>query len=213
MNRRRILQLGAASLISLRAGGPGSLSCASAAPRILPLHRVIFDERRPAARAFAGNLRALAVPTLGFDGDVTDFWYDDLDLRWREAPCPIAGLTAEGALFCLERLAWDRGLRVVWRARHRPLPDGTVEHVLQGPFGTRSRFCALCAVAPWERAAATVIATAAASSATCRSANRSAPGFADESWPEPLVSWMIARSPSAAARPSLSAAGRSGEQA
>ncbi len=34
-------------------------------------------------------------------------------------PAAIAGLTAHGALFCLERLGWDVGMRVATRARSR----------------------------------------------------------------------------------------------
>jgi hypothetical protein len=52
----------------------------------------------------------------GFDGDITNIWYHDLQPRWQKAPAAIAGLTAHGALFCLERLAWDVGMRVVARA-------------------------------------------------------------------------------------------------
>ena len=55
-------------------------------------------------------------------GDMTRFWYDDLYHRWRQAPVAIAGLTAHGALFCLERLAWEKRMRVVYRREHSPEP-------------------------------------------------------------------------------------------
>jgi hypothetical protein len=66
-------------------------------------------------------------------GDITDLWFHDLDARWKQSPAAIAGLTAQGALFCLERLAWDHGMRVVFRGDHRYLPDGSIEHALTGP--------------------------------------------------------------------------------
>jgi hypothetical protein len=48
-------------------------------------------------------------------GDITDLWFHDLDLRWKQGPAPIAGLTTHGPLFCLERLAWGKGI-----VDHRP---------------------------------------------------------------------------------------------
>jgi hypothetical protein len=41
-----------------------------------------------------------------------------LRAAWTKQPVAIAGLTAHGPLFCLERLAWDHGMRVVFRAEH-----------------------------------------------------------------------------------------------
>ena len=51
----------------------------------------------------------------GIRGDITDLWFHDLDPQWKKQPVAIAGLTAHGPLFCLERLAWDHGMRVVSR--------------------------------------------------------------------------------------------------
>ncbi len=49
-------------------------------------------------------------------GDVTDLWFNELSVRWKQGPAPIAGLTARNSLFCLERLAWDASMRVVSRS-------------------------------------------------------------------------------------------------
>jgi hypothetical protein len=53
-------------------------------------------------------------------------------LRWRRGGA-VASLTTVGALFCLERLAWDAGMRLHFRVDHRCFTDGQIEHVLQAP--------------------------------------------------------------------------------
>ena len=50
---------------------------------------------------------------------MTGLAFGDLSQQWLRPPAPIAGLTARGRPFCLERLAWDHGMRVVFRADHR----------------------------------------------------------------------------------------------
>lgn len=187
-------------MVALPAASPQSrASRAFSEPGLAPLHRVFFDERRSAARAFATRAGTLGLQTLGFDGDVTDLWYGDLDLRWREAPCAIAGMTGEGALFCLERLAWDRGLRVVSRVRHLRLEGGMVEHVLRTSRRALDGFRMRCVADSWEPAVAALVATADGGSVARRDATVvSAPGTAQERWPEPLVSWVIAPAPSRA---------------
>jgi len=84
----------------------------------ISLYKVIFDRRFPSSREFGAEARKLGLPVHEIEGDITDLWYHDLSLRWREEPVAIAGLTAHGPLFCLERLAWDHRMRVVFRARH-----------------------------------------------------------------------------------------------
>jgi len=110
-SRREFLQAGlAASLIPV----VGSASEASHAP--LPYYKVIVDERFPASVAYGEELKARGAAVHAIRGDITDLWYHDLDLRWKQqGPAAIAGLTAHGPLFCLERLAWDHGMRVVSR--------------------------------------------------------------------------------------------------
>lgn len=96
------------------------------------LYKLIFDERFPESRDFGAQAGRLHSSTHAIRGDVTDLWYNDLDLRWRAGPAPIAGMTTGDSLFCLERLAWDRGMRVVFRAEHHCLPGGLTEHRLHG---------------------------------------------------------------------------------
>jgi hypothetical protein len=131
-SRREFLQvaLGASALpVAARAE---SAFETTAAPTI-PLYKVLYDTRFAASVAFARRAaaRGLAVHAMG--GDMTSFWYDDLYHRWRQGPAAIAGLTAHGALFCLERLAWDQRMRVVFRGEHSVSADGCVAHRLDGP--------------------------------------------------------------------------------
>ena len=62
------------------------------------------------------------------DGDMTNLWYDTLDLRWREPGFVVAGRTGADALFVLEQLAWSRGRRVTFRRE-----EGEVVHWVISP--------------------------------------------------------------------------------
>jgi hypothetical protein len=122
VSRREILQGGiAATSLPLVAG----LSLAPLRPaeaRALDhpaLYKVLFDHRFAAARSFGRAAEWRGESVHGFDGDVTSVWYHDLYIRWQKGAAAIAGLTAHGALFCLEQLAWDVRMRVVYRAEQR----------------------------------------------------------------------------------------------
>ncbi len=93
------------------------------------LYMAIYDERYTEGAQFAAEINTLGIATRAIRGDITDVWFDDLDLRWRQSPVAVAGLTTESALFCLERLAWDHRLRVVFRAEHA-LSRDCVEHTV-----------------------------------------------------------------------------------
>lgn len=126
--RRAFLQAAlAAPLVPLSLG-----SHASAAPlaRMVPpfalserLYTVVCDERFEGSVAFAAKLAKRGVPVTRFRGDITDFWYRDLSLLWKERPVAIAGATTHGPLFCLERWAWDHGLRVTYRGALTEAPE------------------------------------------------------------------------------------------
>jgi hypothetical protein len=92
-----------------------------------PLYKVIFDERFPASVAFANQVKSEGLPVHGIRGDITALWFHDLDLRWRQGPAAIAGLTDANALFCLDLLARDKGMRVEARTEW---PDGLVAWVI-----------------------------------------------------------------------------------
>jgi len=92
------------------------------------LYAVIFDERFAEARRFAGIARQRGVRTRGVRGDVTDLWYHELRPLWSRGAAAIAGVTAYGALFCLERLAWDHRMRVVHHGIHTDVANRPTLH-------------------------------------------------------------------------------------
>ena len=114
-NRRQVLKWAAAA--SAAATGALSLRASAAASRESPrpIELFVFDRRFADARAAAARSAANGVAAAGFAGDLTQLWYDRLDLHWRRAPMTLAGVTTAGGLFVLETLAADRGMRVIER--------------------------------------------------------------------------------------------------
>ena len=112
-NRRELLKIGLAA-----AALPVAAHAALVETHGVPLYKVLYDTRFPASVAFARRAAAGGLAVRAMAGDMTPFWYDDLYHRWKQGPAAIAGLTAYGALFCLERLAWDQRMRVVYRGEH-----------------------------------------------------------------------------------------------
>ncbi len=79
---------------------------------VMQYYKAIFDERFEEARAFATQATARATPTVAIRGDVTNLFFNDLDLRWKLGPVWLIGLTTSASLFCLHLLARDRGMRL-----------------------------------------------------------------------------------------------------
>jgi hypothetical protein len=126
--RRAFLQIGLAGAVLLPLAAargvrlePEATFDGPAAP--VPLYKVIFDERFPASVAFALDVNRRGIPMHGIRGDITALWYHDLYFQWKNRPAPIAGVTTNESLFCLEMLARDAGLRVTHR---RDLDEGLV---------------------------------------------------------------------------------------
>lgn len=168
----------------------------------VPLYKIIYDTRFEASVVFAHRAAALGVATHAIDGDMTRFWYDDLYHRWQSAPVAIAGLTAHGPLFCLERLAWDQRMRVVFRAEHRFDDTAGVTHGISGPESMLRIVGESATGRDWSAAMADVVTrcpAGRAAIATCEV--RAAFTSADRHAPEPLYSWIIApvNAPSATA--------------
>jgi hypothetical protein len=131
-SRRELLQVG---LVAAALPIVASIDEAAAAhlTPAMPFYKVLYDTRFPASVAFAQRAAARGLDVHAMQGDMTRFWYDDLYHRWKAGPAAIAGLTAYGALFCLERLAWDQRMRVVYRSEHSVAPGGGVPHRFGGP--------------------------------------------------------------------------------
>ena len=200
--RREFLQAGiAASAIPI--GAAAFKSAASRVPKVsavsaspdaaVSFYKVVFDERFSDSVAFAAEMKRLGAAVHGISGDMTDLWYRDLHPRWQETPVAIAGMTAHGALFCLERLAWDHRMRVVFRAEHRYGMDACVEHVVSAPDTTLRDAAGLGdAGSNWSVVVARLVnrcsqsGEQAAHTVITRLAQ---PAPADQ---EPLFSWVIA---------------------
>ena len=128
IGRRRFLQLGPATLTSALVLDWEKAIAATGFSRAGLLSRGIYDARFTESRNFGATLASHGVKTTKIRNDVASLWYDDLRIRLREERAPIAGLTDRSALFCLEELARDVGMRVVTRIDHLSDRSGTVRH-------------------------------------------------------------------------------------
>lgn len=136
-NRREFLQIGIAASawpIAARATAMTAIKGETASRSVVSFYKAVFDSRYQDSQRFADQMSKQNVPIHGMTGDITPFWFKELDAQWKKEPVAIAGMTAHGPLFCLERLAWDQGLRVVYRAEHKlHLNSAIIEHRLSGP--------------------------------------------------------------------------------
>ena len=94
------------------------------------LDALVVDTRHHDARAFALRAARWSAPVREIGGDITELWQRELRVRWQggAAAVAVAGLTERPALFLLERLAWDYGLRVVFEAEHETAGEGSAAH-------------------------------------------------------------------------------------
>lgn len=135
INRREVIASGFAVSILARASA-ASLSVPESSEGWLRVPYFVADERfseaREAARAAAAG-GGLSTMTLA--ADVTAV-YESLDRAWRSAQFAVSGMTTSAALFVLERLAWERGLRTAYRGIHHVTSGRPVRHEL---FGSTER--------------------------------------------------------------------------
>ena len=157
------------------------------------IYRVVSDARFSPSVAFGIEAERLGSPLTMIQGDITDLWFNDLSIRWREGPIALAGLTAHGPLFCLERFAWDHGLRVVFRAEHQSVGSGVAAHSITGPSDTLARIGSLrLGDLDWPRAFARIATACDAGSPGSASVRITTPWIGAAEPDEPLVSWVIA---------------------
>jgi hypothetical protein len=203
-SRRRFLHASVAVAAAGAIGGAGTVlgsprKLPASSGRLLQLHAVVVDQRFDESVEFGRELGRLGAETLSMRGDVTDVWYSRLYPRWKAGGVAVAGLTAGGVLFCLERLAWDHNLRVVYRGSHQRVAADRIQHAMLG----RTDWSALAqdeasGNTPWPVAVAASIAdlespcpavpTGRALQPVCSTALRG-PGRPTGS---PLFSWVIA---------------------
>src|SRR6185295_14895335 len=156
-NRRDVLQ-GGIALTTLPLVARAAWDSSDPARAELAPYRILFDDRVAESRRFGAEIARLGGAARAFSGDVTDLWYEELDVRWRREPIAVAGMTRHGPLFCLERLAWGVGMRVVYRAEHRHASDGSIAHVVLTPDDTLQLAVDLHAAnTDWARNAARIV--------------------------------------------------------
>jgi hypothetical protein len=129
ISRRSAMKIGTAMVVNLPILGRN----VEPARAYSAFHRAVFDERFAECRAFAAELHGAGALTSSIRGDVADLWYGDLRAHLSENRLPIAGLTDRAALFCLEELSRDVGMRVIFRADHIIDQNGHTRHTAVGP--------------------------------------------------------------------------------
>ena len=128
VNRRSVLKIGAATAAGVLVKLPLSGRSRPAQHARSAFQRAVFDERFAECCGFADEMHSTGVRTSAIRGDVAKLWYDDLRVHLRENRLPVAGLTDRAALFCLEELVRDVGMRVIFRADHMVDQNGATQH-------------------------------------------------------------------------------------
>jgi hypothetical protein len=128
-SRRGFIQ---ASVAMATAGALGTVAVSLGSRPTVKPHAVVVDQRFAESVEFGRTLALLGAHTYAMRGDVTDVWYSQLYPLWKAGGVAVAGLTGSGVLFCLERLAWDHGLRVVQRGSHQPFGEDGIQHAMLG---------------------------------------------------------------------------------
>lgn len=184
VNRRNAMKIGAATMA-------GALVNLPASGRPGAFRRAVFDERFAECRAFAAELDDAGVLTSAIRGDVAGLWYHDLRAHLSENRLPIAGLTDRLALFCLEELARDVDMRVIFRADHIVDRDGRAEHSAVGPASLGAAARRLTTDPGFGRAMARMFGRFDIAEASDPAAQKRTGPFSPKN-KTALVSWIIA---------------------
>jgi hypothetical protein len=190
-SRRRFLTVGLAAA-ALPLAARGNFRAEASSGETVALYKVLYDTRFAASVAFAHRASARGLTVQAMAGDMTQFWYGDLYHRWRSGPAAIAGLTAHGALFCLERLAWDQGMRVIYRGEHAAAAGGCVAHRFEGAALLLSAAPEPAPAPRWAAGFADVVAPSPIERTETRTRRASSRQTATGPSSEPLFSWVIA---------------------
>ena len=151
---------------------------------------LIVEMTSPLAMSFREEAARLGFQPYSIHDDITDLWYHYLDLKWKQAPRTVVGLTLSTSLFCLETLARDYGMRVWFRAIHTGLGNGRVEHAVSGPDRMVEQAAAFDEDWPTAFARFAAALPPIDSSKSQKRIVGSAKTRSEE--PGPMVSWIIA---------------------
>jgi len=195
VNRRRAMKIGAATVAGAFVNLPALDRDVAPARAHNAFQRAVFDERFAEGRAFAAELNSAGVLTSAIRGDVAELWYRDLRVQLSKSPTPLAGLTDRLALFCLEELARDVGMRVIARVDHVIDPDGEqnghAQHSAVGPVSLVAASRQLTTELGFGRTMARVFRRFDFSEPRDTAAQKRTGPFAPEN-KTALVSWIIA---------------------
>jgi hypothetical protein len=187
-NRRDVLKFGAALPAASLVAAP--FARALGAGQSLSLERFVFDVRFAESGAIAEHVEHLGVALSPVADDLMTLWYDDLDLKWRNAPMALAGVTLEDAFFVLETFALDRGMHVVYRGEHGLVEKGRIKHRFAGPAPVVERLSR--AAASWEGSLASALTECPLGAPQIAHAELVTDGAALSLRDMPLYSWIIA---------------------
>jgi hypothetical protein len=126
-SRREFIQAGAALSVAATTRD----SCVPQSRR--PIDLVVFDERFEQCRRFAKESQTIGCPAFATRRDITPLWFSLLEPLLNKLQVQIGGLNDETTIFVLERLAWEKGFHLTYRAEHTPLTDGTAVHLSRAP--------------------------------------------------------------------------------
>jgi hypothetical protein len=137
-NRREFIQAGIA--VTAAASVTGASAQAETAATAPPhrIHKVIYDRRFAEPVRFARAAESLGLEAHAITGDMTALWYGELDGLWRKEPVAIAGMTRHGPMFCLDLLARDHGMRLVYQVEHQ-IACAEVRHAVFGSLSSLRR--------------------------------------------------------------------------
>lgn len=190
MKRRSVLKAGLATSLLPLLGFNGFAKAFDLQTNV-PLKAILSDARYPVSSAFGAHARAMGIPHLTSKGDITAVWLKHLDPLWREGKASVMGLTTQDQLFCLERLAWDRGMKVLMRIEHQDMGrDGIAHRIEAPPLLAEKMVKAVQGNNLWPAELAILLGSCSSSQliGSCTNREVSSKGNLDEH----LVTWVIA---------------------
>jgi hypothetical protein len=190
VSRRTLIKLGTAGVAATVIRAPVQVLGAAFLVDGRGLAQALFDERFAEARSFGAALAARGAPIRGIRGDVAMLWYRDLKARLVEDRLPLVGLTDRTALFCLEELARDLGMKVCGRIDHSIDALGTVSHQAAGPTAWLDAGQRLGSAPRFGRTMAALLADPTVHGSAVAAQKRTGPFSALDR--TTLVSWWIA---------------------
>ncbi|MDT8398430.1 MAG: hypothetical protein RQ899_07425 [Pseudomonadales bacterium] len=186
INRREFLQ------------GSATISAASltahpvfAKEQPLVLRAAVIDTRFAATALFGIQARLRGLTVHEIDGDITTLWLQHLNKSWSAQPTALAGLSARPALFCLEQLAWDKGLRVIYHAEHKLTAAQQYHHTILTPLPGLDSTVLNTAGSRWPAYSAELLSAIQGLPRTCYPSQACLPASHDDDV-RTLHSWVLA---------------------